>query len=246
MLPPGGNFTEIGPGSINDNGDIAFVGFVSAPGRSGIFLWSASTQTVGAIAQDGDPAPGGGTLQFLNVQEFDYVPAINNAGQVAFGANVVNVLNPAEGVFLFSGGTLSFVARPDSAAPGGGTFFDAFSPSLNANGEVAFVGDTTLTSGVYFFSGGTTSIVAVIGDPAPGGGNFTFPGVFAIGINNQGEVVFDGLLSTGSIGVFLATPQPGPAATTYQQRGRLPSANDDGAGRTLDPGTFWNQRKRLP
>jgi hypothetical protein len=182
----------------------------------------------------------------LNFQEFDYVPSINNAGQVAFGANVVNVLNPAEGVFLFSGGTLSFVARPDSAAPGGATFFDAFSPSLNANGEVAFVGDTTLTSGVYFFSGGTTSNVAVVGDPVPGGGNFTFPGVFAIGINNQGKVVFDGLLSTGSIGVFLATPQPGPAATTYQQRGRLPSANDDGAGRTLDPGTFWNQRKRLP
>ncbi len=206
--PGGGPFTEIGPGSMNDAGDVALVAFVSAPGHSGIFLWSADT--LQAIAQTGDAAPGGGTLEFLKLNEFDYTPSVNSIGQVAFAANV----NPTatEGVFLYSDGQLSGIARLGTAGPGG-TFFDALLPSLNDTGHVAFVGDTTSFSGTFLFANGTISKVAFAGDPAPGGGTFTFPGLASVALDNQGQVAFDGALSTGGFGVFLATPSTTPGST---------------------------------
>src|SRR5439155_7893930 len=58
--------------------------------------------------------------------------------------------------------------------------------------------------------------VVVAGDPAPGGGTFTgfscsacYNGVAHVGLNDTGQVAFRATVSTGSIGIFTATPGPG-------------------------------------
>ena len=74
--PGGGAFEQIGPGSMNDSGQVAFQAVVGSPGRSGTFLWSAGTTV--AIAQTGDAAPGGGIFAYV------YTPSLNDAGQNRF------------------------------------------------------------------------------------------------------------------------------------------------------------------
>ena len=200
--PGGGTFTEIGSGSMNEAGDVAFVAFVSPPGRSGIFLSSANT--LQAIAQTGDA---GGTFQFLQDNEFDYTPSVNSSGQVAFTASLMTPFD--EGVFLYSGGQFSTIAEPGTVGPGG-TFLVAQLPSLNDMGQVVFFGDTATFIGTFLFSNGTITKVAVTGDPAPGGGTLIFPVPDAL--NNQGQVAFDSGLSVGGFGAFLATPSTTPAS----------------------------------
>ena len=75
---------------------------------------------------------------------FDDV-SLNDAGEVAFSA--FTSLDDDDGVYLYSGGTLSKVARPGDPAPGGGTLTFADGPRLNAQGQVAMsVGATTTGS----------------------------------------------------------------------------------------------------
>jgi hypothetical protein len=198
--PGGGAFEAIGPGSMNVNGQVAFQALLAAPGRSGIFLWSAGTTV--AVAQTGDAAPGGGTLAFGPLN-FDFAPSVNAAGQVAFGSGLST---GEEGVFLVANGATIAVARPGDAAPGGGIFTNVYTPSLNDSGQIAFAADTASSSGVFLLSSGALAKVASTGDGLPRGtGAFAWAGDPVL--NNLGQIAFDGGLSTGGRGAFLAVPR---------------------------------------
>ncbi len=60
----------------------------------------------------------------------------------------------------------------------------ASGPSLNAYGDVAFEGD----SSILLRSADRLTVVAGFGDPAPGGGTFTSS--YGASINGNGEVAF--------------------------------------------------------
>ena len=81
---------DLGDAVINDNGDVAFSGWVTGPGVSsgngqyGIWLKDSAGQ-LHAIARGGDSAPGGGAFQIDRQQPF----ALNDLGQVAFAAQLM-------------------------------------------------------------------------------------------------------------------------------------------------------------
>ncbi len=197
--PGGGTFSSLRFAWLNDAGHVAFLGDVTSPGRSGVFLWSAGA--IRAVAQVGDSAPGGGT--FTSFFSSFFGPAINASGQVAFRADLSN----GNGAFLFSDGTLSRIAHSGDPAPGGGMLEFIDDISLNDTGQVAFSALNSLDGGesVYLFSGGTLSKVAGPRDPAPGGGTLTF--AQEPRLNAQGQVAMSVGATTGSEGVILATPR---------------------------------------
>jgi hypothetical protein len=192
--PGGGTFTSfVSSVSLNDSGQLLFSASVSAPGRSGIFLWSDGS--VRAIAQTGDAAPGGETFFSFFRQQ-----SLNASGQVAFDANLSS---GSWGVFLFSAEIVSSIAQSGDPAPGG-TVALADLPSLNDAGQVALRALVGARTGLYLFSQGQLSTIVLDGDPAPGGGTFAFVNFPHLGA--QSQVAFWGGVA-GSTGAFLATPQ---------------------------------------
>ncbi len=197
--PGGGTFSLLRFAWLNDAGQVAFLGNVTPPGRSGVFLWSGGA--IRAVAQVGDSAPGGGT--FTSFFGAFFGPAINSSGHVAFRADLSN----GEGVFLFTDGTLSRIAHSGDPVPGGGTLLFIDDISLNDTGQVAFATVNSLDTheSVYLYSDGTLSKVARPGDPAPGGGTLTFAACPRL--NAQGQVAMTAVATTVGQGVILATPK---------------------------------------
>src|SRR5262249_33532702 len=91
----GGEFSSAAFPRINNASQVVFEGSVSAPGRSGLFLYSQG-EIVGLV-QQGDPAPGGGTFDTV------FAPWLNGVGQVVFLGSLQSPGRP--GVFLSSEGT---------------------------------------------------------------------------------------------------------------------------------------------
>jgi hypothetical protein len=199
--PGGGTFSFFPFVSLNDQPQLAFAAAVTAPGRSGFFRWSE--EMTSAIAQSGDPAPGGDTFNFPftpSVIYTTYIPSVNNDGDVVFSGPLSSGYT---GVFKFSGGELTSVARPGDPMPRVGTIYSADTGSINDAGQVSFWVDGTDNFGAGFFSQGTRSAVALADDPAPGGGTFT--SVDTPVLNTNMQVGFTGTLPEG-YGVFLANP----------------------------------------
>ncbi len=145
----------------------------------------------------GDPAPGGGNFFF------DFEPGgINNRGDVSFGADLTT---GGEGVFLWSQGQLSAIARHGDPAPGGGTFGPGFlgAPQINDQGDMAFafmLEPFTLpfgvNAGLYRSSHPTKTVEPLVEPgvtPAPGGGVFAGTS-FSARLNNRGDIAFAGIL----------------------------------------------------
>jgi len=194
--PDGGTFSSFDYFSVNDVSQVAFLGLVTSPGRSGIFRWSEGI--IRPIARTGDSAPGGGTFTFAYAASYN-APSLNARGDVAFGASLAG--NP--GVFKFSDDVVSRVAGPGDPAPGGGVIIAAQTAWLNDLGQVAFYAAASSGSGVYLSSQDRLMPVARAGDPAPGGGTFTLTDVPRL--NGQTQVGFFGSLPDG-YGVFEASP----------------------------------------
>jgi hypothetical protein len=212
--PGGGAYLDFDSPSINNAGQVVFAADVSLSGRSGIFLYSDGK--IAAVVQEDDPAPGGGRFDFVDLA------SLNDDGRVAFFGEVTGG-GGQSGIFLWSGGDLSVIARHRDPAPGGGTFVlstaqSIFAPSLNAAGQVAFAaGLSTGSTGVFLFADGNLSQIARPGDLAPGGGTFTFAD--SASLNNSGQVTFPAGLSSGGIGAFVfsegslsAAARPGDSA----------------------------------
>jgi hypothetical protein len=157
------------------------------------------------------PAPGPEGDKFTP-DASDFEPGqLNGRGELALVADLVDAGGSpiGEGVFLQSNGSPSRIIRPGQAAPGGGVF-------LGANGRVALndPGDLAVTAllnpfsfpigvntGIYWKRpGGPLDAVVVPGaTSAPTGG--TFAGVTLAhqpSLNNLGEIVFGGIVSTAN------------------------------------------------
>jgi hypothetical protein len=248
--------------SINASGDVAFCAVVAGgTAAEGIFVDFDGLD--GAVAFDGDPAPGtgGGTyLSFVVPDSF----SINDSGDVAFEA-LVTVLT--ESVFAASGGTDRAVALLGDTAPGtgGGSYSDFFVPpiSFNASGDVAFESEVTGSSvfdGIFVDAGGTDTAVALSGETAPGTGGGTYGFFGPPSVNASGDVVFFAAVTGGSVsgGIFQDSggtdtavalpgdPAPGTGGGTYQDFAIFPSINDSGdvafkafvTGSTVPEGIF--------
>src|SRR3982075_159079 len=209
--PTGGRFDRFDVGSqpivapVNGRGQVAFYASVArAKATEGIFLATASRITKAAAV--GDAVPGGGVLSEFARHP---VPALNDAGKVAFGASVAGA-RATEGIFLAADGSLKAIALSGADAPGvqNGTFVEFDAPVLNNRDEIAFVG--TVRRGretlqvLYLYSGGVLRKLVASGDPAPRGGTFDRFGLPAI--NNKGVVAFPAVLEHGAVlgGIFVA------------------------------------------
>ena len=199
-----GTLGTVSSNALNDQGQIA-VFAQPFPSPNGIFLMSAGQ--LSTVARDGDAAPGGGTYS-LGFPDPAYGPSLNSAGSVAFAADLST---GGRAVFVSSNGAASRIAGPGDAAPGGGSFVSADSPRVNALGQVAFFGQTSVGGfGAFVFSGGSISKVATSGDAALPSLTFTYVG--APVMNDLGEIAFGADLSDGTVATFLATPVSGSGA----------------------------------
>ena len=188
--------------SINDKGEIAFVGVNLANFAPGIFLNSKGQNTL--LLNAATPAPGGGTFgQFFNL-------SLNTLGQLAFmGQSSFG----ATGIFFSSVDGLTPLATDGGAAPGGGNFqlFLAnprSGPVIDNLGDVAFASSLTGTNGGFFGSGGVFLfkngvVTRIVGpnDPSPDGGIFLFAD--APSINSSGDVAFFAETSNFNFGAFV-------------------------------------------
>jgi hypothetical protein len=172
---------------LNDAGDIAFAGAFPAnpPGTGlnptnndnniGVFL-NRHGQNI-PVAQPGDPLPGGGHLKTAGFYTADL--GLNNQGVIAF-SGTLDTTDPVNGdgfndtgLYTWSRGTLSLVARTGTVIPGLGTIQALLSPgeegstsplgggeAFNNRGQILF--QATLTDGrgvllLYTPSGGGSS-----------------------------------------------------------------------------------------
>lgn len=212
--PGGGNFlNDFEVGGLNNLGDASFVSdLTNTPVTEGVYVGTSSG--IVAIARGGQPAPGGGTLNFelglmgINASSQLTAPlSLTPDLSFPFGLNV--------GVYTARPGSkLSAVVVPGvTSAPSGGTFQGALNTDINDGGDIAFdgiiptasgIGEASLGLGMGVFqaarTGGAISVVAQPGDPAPGGGTFDFAGTPTI--NGDGDIAFRGHVAGDSCVAF--------------------------------------------
>src|SRR5206468_617995 len=121
---------------VNSKGQVAFFATLSrSAAGEGIFL--ATGPRIAKVALEGDAIPGGGTISGFGRHP---VPALNEAGTVAFAAAVAGG-KTVEGIFTGSRGRLTIVAMAGAPAVGvaSGTLASLDSPAINDRGDVAFL-----------------------------------------------------------------------------------------------------------
>jgi hypothetical protein len=245
VAPGGGTFDYAYEPWVNDGGDVSFIGhiageesvvagfpsqadFISALG--GLYVAEGGTGKIQTIVHAGTAAPDGGNFR----QVFHDV--MNNRGEIAFNGDLTPPpgANQSIGVFLYSGGSITAVARPGKPMPGGGTLVNASlvgaNVHINNRGDVVFSGvvdtdvdgDGNSDTGLFHWSHGQLSTIARTGTVIPGIGTvdelaapqlvippapIQAPTSGAIN-NDPGQVLFTATLTDGR-GVFLlATPKP--------------------------------------
>lgn len=235
LLPAEGlelsNFGGSGPPpSVTPSGDAIFhadqrpIG--GGPLGQGLFIHRRDLGTVASIVVDGDPDPqGNGNLFVDNLNR----PALGGTDQIAFFAEVFNAvggLGNGSGLYRSSGaGAVTRIVRTGQIPPLGSSFFDGFTwPSVNASGEVAFVGFLDSgPDGVYKGSGGALTTIALDGDEAvPGSTISGFSPVGGVPINDSGYVAFRADIEGLQDAIFLGN---GGSLARLAYGGQIP---DDG------------------
>lgn len=179
--PIGGTFGAVGPGSINNNGQVVFLASPVGDISSDIFMWDNGTVT--KVAARGDPAPGGGTFSLLGTESFGFqdgtnipvgpVPDVNDSNQIAFRAIVSGGITE-RGIVVRTGQTDEWYVKVPDPTPIGGTYFDIQAASINNGGQIAFFADyhptpDTTNSGWFAGAPGNWRKVVVFFDPIDGG-----------------------------------------------------------------------------
>jgi hypothetical protein len=151
--PLGGTFTQVGPGSVGDGGDVVFIAKTGAAAAVNIFRWKAGVTT--KVAAVGDAAPGGGTFSQLGTESVGFVdgttipvgplPAVNAAGQVAFRA----IVGSQHRLIVSTAGVHALYLKGGDVPPGGGKYDGFQAPALNNWGEIAFFADFEPTPGNF-------------------------------------------------------------------------------------------------
>jgi hypothetical protein len=170
--------------------------------------------TVQVLATLGTPAPGPGSPGFL-INDFE-PGGLNNKGDVIYGADIGTANDPStffgEAIYLrdVHGNTTRLAGSADPA-PGTSTTFNGqgfFGPvTLNDSGDAAlafqlspFMLPFGTDGGLFRYSHTTNQVTPVVVPfvtPAPTGG--TFHGAFfGYTLANNGDLAFDGLISTAN------------------------------------------------
>ncbi len=204
-MVPGGTqaFTGFGAPWINDSGQVAFRAELSPHGgggesEEGIFIRDRR-QGVEKIAQRFDFTPRG-DVAYLKFGD----PMLNNAGQVAFGAEVSGLSTSGyqayNAVFRADGptGVVQIGGFNDPAPGGNGLITEYREPALNDAGQVVFVSELSgtqagsLDAEVLYRWDDTHGLVQMLRgeDPAPrGNGDFAFFWSHPPRINSTGQIV---------------------------------------------------------
>jgi hypothetical protein len=217
--------------SINDRGDIVFPAMLCTTVAGSVQTigcpdGSASVLALGDYKADkrgrvrpvvvpGDPAPGG-----QSYFDLAHGPNINARGDVAFTGHVygevcgnAGVLVCADSVYVkrSPSGVIEQIASFGAPSPvSGRNYAAAFSPVLNAVGDVAFVADLSSQANgsevaVFLYTRGKTIVIAKPGDSMPGGGTFASGGDYTenVSMNNPGDIVFVATLTDGTNGIYV-------------------------------------------
>lgn len=162
------------------------------------------------VALKGDPAPDTGGEAY---EAGFSPPAMNGAGEVAFGAVLTGGEPLNSGIFVDSGGGASGVALVGGSAPapvnGSYSFFGY--PTLNDSGEVSFMAVVSGGSkplAIFLASGDTDAVLVRPGDTAPDTGDGVYAGNAADfnlhALDDSGAVAFRSEVTAGSVarGIF--------------------------------------------
>lgn len=137
--------------TINNDGNLAFHAKLAGPGVTTAnegSIWVEDGGALQLVARMGDPAPGGGHYQYI------YPPALSGAGEVAFGAFLIQGIDGVDftndfAIYKYTtpAASVQLVVRDGMDAPGmpaGVTFvLGVFNPSINDLGQVAFYSSLT-------------------------------------------------------------------------------------------------------
>jgi hypothetical protein len=173
-------------------------------------LEDRSLLSVQVLETLGNPAPGPGAPGFL-INDFE-PNGLNNNGEVLFGADLGTTTDPSsfigEGIYRRNTqGRVTRLAGSTDTAPGGATYdFGFFGPTaLNDPGDAAFAFILSpsmlpvgVNGGLYRYSHSTNMVTPVVQPfvtPAPTGGVFAGT-VFGYTLNNNGDLLFDGIIPT--------------------------------------------------
>src|SRR6202051_5034261 len=154
---------------VNSRGQVAFYASVArAKAAEGIFLAPVSGITKAAAV--GDAVPGGGVLSEFARHP---LPALNDAGKIAFGASVAGA-RATEGIFLVAEGRLKVIALSGTDARGGGRgTFDRFvRPAINNKGCItlpAIVEHGAILGGIFVVGASELHVLVGAGETGPGG-----------------------------------------------------------------------------
>jgi len=154
-------------------------------------IFRGNGKNTSLVVQDGDAAPGGGSLVLAGAA------VANSRGDVAYFAQVVGAAD-TQGIFRTGPGRTVAIATDNSFVPTGGTFSFFGDPVINARGQVAFFAGMSGGSadfGIFRGDGRNTTVIAAANQSAPGGGTFVDFGDPVI--NSQGQVAVDGAVSNG-------------------------------------------------
>lgn len=151
------------PPSINDKGDVAFVGFYDGPEAGRALFIKEGDAPVKVVAKSGDNI----TDTTYNFTSFDK-PSINNNGDIAF---IGSFGGRTRGVFLKTAKGIEIVAMAEQKAPGGDKddIFNSFTPpALNDRGEVVFYAQLKSgTVGIFVKDAAGLRRLAMRGDKVP-------------------------------------------------------------------------------
>jgi hypothetical protein len=157
--PTAGNFNFVSTPFITTDGNVIF------NTDNGIFRDDGKRAV--ALVQNGDAAPGGGTLAPSRY-------SANSRGLIAFGAFITDGLH-TEGIFRNDGTNTIPIALDGTPSPTGGTFLFFSSPVIDDDGQLAFFAGTTGGSadfGIYRGDGASITTIFAANQSAPGGGTF--------------------------------------------------------------------------
>ncbi len=189
--PDQGTFTGFDPPVMNSSGQVVFRASLqetlSNPFIPTNGLFFASGSSVSKIIDSGDTFPDGSTF-------FDVIgsPSVNDRGQVTF-AGFVDGFVSDEGVYLFSGGSLTVVVPGFSTGPNGHIFQQIVNAAINNAGQIAFesaILGSCCGNGVFLLSNSTISQIMLPGQASPDGDTFSPAGAFGLALNASGKVLF--------------------------------------------------------
>lgn len=189
--PAAGNFSFLTAPSITSRGDVIFY--------TDTAILRGDVRTTVPLMQNGDAAPGGGSLILSSIG------VSNSRGEIVYGANVSRGVS-SQGIFRNDGIHTIAIASDDTVAPTGGTFVFFASPVINQEGQVAFFAGTAGGSGdfgIYRSDGDNTTNIFVTNQTAPGGA--TFIDFSNPVMNKYGQVLATASLQNGAnpSGLFL-------------------------------------------